>query len=280
MIARVLHLSDTHVLAADGLHQGRVDTTAVLRRTLAGLAGVGPLTAVVVSGDVSEDGTEESYRTVRGLVEEFAAGRGAVVAWAMGNHDQRVPFARTLLDRDAVDVPVVSVVVADGLRIVCLDSSVPGKGYGALSSGQLAGLRAELATPSERGTVVVVHHPPLNAPTVLHEALALRDPERLLAAVAGHDVRVILSGHYHAPLTATVDGLAVVVAPGVANRTDVLVERGRERARRGSGAVLVEIDPGGAVRSWVLDVPGPGDGEVVVDLDAETVQAIIAEAGR
>jgi hypothetical protein len=77
---------------------------------------------------------------------------------------------------------------------------------------------------------------------------------------------------------ATVGDLTVVVAPGVANRTDVLVAHGRERAVRGSGACLVELGSDG-VRTTVLTVPGPGDGQELFELSEETVGRIAATAG-
>ncbi|GAB7192020.1 metallophosphoesterase [Kineococcus sp. NUM-3379] len=278
--ARLLHLSDTHLLGGGALHQGLVDTTAVLRHVLAGLAGVGDLDAVVVSGDVSDDGSAQSYAAARDLVGGFAAGRGAAVVWAVGNHDVRGPFAEVLLGRAAAPAgePLDTVHDVAGLRLVALDSSVPGRGYGELRPGQLGRLREVLAQPAPRGTVVVVHHPPLPAPTVLHEALRLQEPGALLEVLAGTDVRAVLSGHYHHPYVATAGELALVVAPGVANRTDVLVAHGRERAVRGSGACLVELGPDG-VRATVLSVPAPGDGEELFVLDEELVAAIAAEAG-
>ncbi|GAA4981010.1 metallophosphoesterase [Kineococcus glutinatus] len=276
--ARLLHLSDTHLTVPGRLHQGRVDTTAALRHLLAGLAPLAGLDAVVVSGDVSDDGSAESYTTARDLVGAFAAARGAHVVWVPGNHDQRGPFARVLLDRDGGPGPLDAVHDVAGLRVVALDSSVPGRGYGELRPGQLARLRRVLAEPAPRGSVVVVHHPPLPAPTALHEALRLQRPQELLAALAGTDVRAVLGGHYHHPYVADLRGIHVVVAPGVANRTDVLVAPGRERAVRGSGACLLELDAD-TVRTTVLAVPAPGDGEEVLLLDEESVARIAAAAG-
>jgi 3',5'-cyclic AMP phosphodiesterase CpdA len=275
--ARVLHLSDTHLLADGALHQGLVDTTATLRHALAGLAGVGPLDAVVVSGDVSDDGSAESYLAAQELVEGFAVEHGAAVVWAPGNHDQRLPFAEVLLASPA-EGPLDGVHDVDGLRFAVLDSSVPGAGYGELRPEQLGWLREVLAEPAPRGTVVVVHHPPLPAPTVLHDALRLQEPGALLDVLRGTDVRAVLSGHYHHPFVATVDGIVVVVAPGVANRTDVLVAEGLERAVRGSGGCLVELGPEG-VRTTVLTVPGPGDGEELFVLPPEVVERIGRDAG-
>ncbi|WP_432519541.1 metallophosphoesterase [Kineococcus sp. SYSU DK006] len=272
-MTRILQLSDTHLMADGGLHAGLVDTTALLRQVLAGLEGIGELDAVVVSGDVSDDGTAASYESARDLVGAFAAARGAgTVVWAMGNHDEREGFTQVL-------GPTRSVHDLDGLRIVVLDSSVPGKGYGHLDAGQLGWLREQLAPPAPRGSLVVVHHSPLPAPTVLHEGVALDDPADLLAALEGTDVRAVLSGHYHHPYAATLpSGTAAFVAPGVANRNDVLVARGRERVVRGSGALLLDVDDAG-VRGTFLTVATPGDGEELFVLDEETVTRIVAEVG-
>ncbi|WP_337062569.1 metallophosphoesterase family protein [Kineococcus sp. G2] len=273
-MTRLLHLSDTHLMAPGGLHGGgRVDTTAVLRHVLASLAGVGPLDAVVVSGDVSDDGSVHSYESARDLVGGFAREHGAaVVAFAMGNHDLPGPFEQVL-------GPGRSVHDAGGLRLVVLDSSVPRHGHGVLGDEQLTRLREVLAEPAPLGSVVVVHHPPLPAPTVLHEGLKLQGPQRLLDAIAGTDVRAVLSGHYHHPYVATLPGgLTAVVAPGVANRTDVLVEHGSERAVRGSGACLVDVDDAG-VRVTVLSVAAPGDGEELFVLGPDVVQRILDAEG-
>ncbi|MEZ0493443.1 metallophosphoesterase [Kineococcus sp. TBRC 1896] len=272
-MTRILHLSDTHLVAAGALHNGVVDTTAALGHVLESLHGTGPLDAVVVSGDVSDDGTVASYATARDLVGGFARSHGAVAVFAMGNHDSREQFTDVL-------GPTRSVHDVDGFRLVVLDSSVPGRGYGVLDRGQLTWLRTELATPAPRGSAVVLHHSPVRAPTVLHEALRLQDPDDLLAAVAGTDVRVVLSGHYHHHAAQTYpSGLTALVAPGVANRSDPFVAHGRERALRGHGALLVEVDDTGAIFSSVLSIPSPGDGEELFVLDEETVQRIAAEAG-
>ncbi|PRY12146.1 metallophosphoesterase family protein [Kineococcus rhizosphaerae] len=270
-MTRILHLSDTHLMAAGALHGGLVDTTAALGHVLESLHGIGSLDAVVVSGDVSDDGTVASYETARDLVGEFARSHRAVAVFAMGNHDLPGEFGQVL-------GPTRSVHDVDGFRIVVLDSSVPGKGYGSLGAEQLDWLRSVLATPAEKGSAVVVHHSPVPAPTVLHEGLALQDPADLLATLEGSDVRAVLSGHYHHPFAQTLaSGLTLLVAPGVANRSDPLVVRGRERIVRGHGALVVEI--GETVRSTVLTIPSPGDGQELFELDEATVQRILEESG-
>lgn len=283
---RILHLSDTHAFGDDRRHYGRVDTAAQLDRVLAAIDERRRFDLIVVSGDVSEDGTEASYRRVAGTVGEFARSRGARAVFAMGNHDRRAAFravlgagqpaARERQPDGPLDRPVVSVAHHDGLRVVVLDSSVPGAGYGDIGDVDLAWLAAELATPAVRGTVVVVHHAPIPAQGDLLQSLALQRPHALLDVLVGGDVRVVLSGHYHLPIVQLIRGVPVVVAPGVANVARSVADPEEESATMAGGAVVVELD-GEGMRAVPFTVPAV-DHEVF-RFDASRVREIAAVAG-
>ncbi|MFS0701404.1 metallophosphoesterase [Cellulomonas sp. 179-A 4D5 NHS] len=308
---RILHLSDTHLSAPGVLHHGAVDTLEATRRVLDACAVLPPPDVVVVSGDVSDDGSVESYEAARDVVGGWAHARGARVVLAAGNHDQRGPFRRVLGDGHLGDGrvgdgragaagvvatagattagattagattgdPVDGVSWVRGHRLLTLDSSVPGAGYGTLDAAQLDRLREELRTPAPGGTVLVVHHPPLPPVTRLHHVLRLRGLDELAAALAGSDVRVVLAGHYHHATTGLFAGRPVVVAPGVANRTDTLVAPGAERAVRGSGAALVELGPDGSLHATFHVAPDAQDGTEVFFYDEGVVERIAAAAG-
>ncbi|OMQ15508.1 hypothetical protein A7K94_0208960 [Modestobacter sp. VKM Ac-2676] len=231
---RVLHLSDPHLMAPGDVHHGAVDTLAATRRVLAACAELPTPDLVVVSGDVSDDGTVESYEAARDVIGGWARVRGARAVFAMGNHDQRATFRQVLgdghLDAPAprpstpalpgATCPSTRSPGSGGRRVVTLDSSVPRAGYGRVDAAQLAWLREELRTPAPAGTVLVLHHPPLPPVTRLHTALQLQDPAPLGEVVAASDVLVVLAGHYHHPMSGIFGGRLVVVAPAIANRTD------------------------------------------------------------
>jgi 3',5'-cyclic AMP phosphodiesterase CpdA len=100
-----------------------------------------------------------------------------------------------------------------GLRIVSLDTSVPGWHHGELSDQQLDWLGEVLATPAEHGTVLALHHPPIPSPLVpAAEIIELLDTERLATVLRGSDVRAILGGHYHFTSHSTFAGIPVSVA--------------------------------------------------------------------
>ena len=152
----VAHLSDPHLLGGGALHYAVIDNTAHLRLALDRLAAVSPAPqALVLTGDLADRAEPEAYATLRSIVEPAAAAMGAVVVWTMGNHDERAPFARGLFDTDD-DGPQDRVHEVDGLRIVALDTSVPGYHHGELLPEQLAWLADVLATPADHGTLLAI----------------------------------------------------------------------------------------------------------------------------
>lgn len=269
---RIVHLSDTHLFGDATLHYNRVDTRAALERTLAAADRITDLDLVVASGDLSDDGSIESYREVAQQIGSFAAAHGAAAVYAMGNHDVRAGFESILGVRETT-------LMRRGYRVITLDSTVPGAGYGQLSSEQLSDLQRELSTPAPQGTIVVLHHPPIPASSTLLQSLELHDPSRLLDVCAETDVRVILAGHYHHALVSIGDHTPVVVAPGIANHSDPWAVLGTERAVIGSGFGVIDVDPEGNLRTTFTEVPGPDDGAELFSLASDEVAHIAATAG-
>ncbi|WP_439594018.1 phosphodiesterase [Microbacterium sp.] len=209
----ILHLSDTHLLADDALLGIGIDTAANLRRTLEAVERmqVRP-DAIVFTGDLTDLGEPDAYRLLREAVEPVAERLAAPVVWVAGNHDERPALRRGLLDLAPTQEPVTGVWDLDGLRLIALDSTVPGWHHGDLDAGQLEWLAGVLATPAPLGTVLALHHPPLPSHVPLFDILELRDQSRLADVIRGTDVRSILAGHLHYSTSGTFAGIPVSVA--------------------------------------------------------------------
>jgi len=217
----LLHLSDTHLLEGARLG-GRYDTVANLERTLARIRAMQPHPdAIIVTGDLTEWGEPASYRRLRGMLEPLARDIGATLVWVAGNHDERPALREHLLDGAATQDPVTSVHDLDGLRVIALDSTVPGWHHGELDRSQLEWLRAELATPAPLGTILAMHHPPLPSHIPFFDILELRDQPVLAAVIQGTDVRAILAGHLHYSTSGTFQGIPVSVASATCYTMDL-----------------------------------------------------------
>lgn len=209
----IVHISDTHLLAGNAPLGGRFDTERNLLATLAQVErlGVRP-DAIVFTGDLTDLGEPDAYTRLREIVEPVADRLGAPVAWIAGNHDERPEMRRDLLGLVASQEPLDAVWDLGGLRLIGLDTTVPGWHHGELDEAQLDWLARELATPAPLGTVIAMHHPPIPSHVPLFDILELREQGRLADVLRGTDVRAILAGHLHYSTHGTFAGIPVAVA--------------------------------------------------------------------
>jgi 3',5'-cyclic AMP phosphodiesterase CpdA len=138
-----------------------------------------------------------------------------------GNHDAREALRQVFDDHAYLprsgflqyaieDLPV---------RLIALDSLVPGKGYGALCAERLDWLEARL-DESDRPTVVFMHHPPFACGIDAFDNFRLNEGgERLAELVRRHDnVERVMCGHVHRPIQVRWAGTMASIAPSTAHQ--------------------------------------------------------------
>lgn len=282
---RILHLSDTH-LTASGLDQDGVDALGALDQLLDDCRHLVDLDLVVVTGDIADDGSVEGCDLVRGRVGRFAAALGIPHLYTTGNHDRRAEFAAALgtghLGPDGVDIGTpldgldderAAVSTHGDLRLVTLDSLVPGSGHGFVSRTQLDALRELLREEAPAGTVLALHHPPLRTPTApwMREA-GLHNGDDLAEVIAGTDVVAVLCGHFHLQLAGQLRGVPVWVTPGVVSRIDLTAPSHVIRAVQGAGATIVDLGGPFSPSFHVLHARDPRVGRQVYVADPVTLE--------
>lgn len=209
----LIHVSDPHFLAGGARLGGRYDVEANFARTLAAIRAVHPNpAAIVITGDLADLGEPDAYRRLRASVEPIAAELRTPVIWVAGNHDERPALRQGLLDLAPTEEPVTGVWDLDGLRLIALDTSVPGWHHGDLDDGQLSWLAQLLEQRAPHGTLLAMHHPPMPSHVPLFDILELRRQDELADIVRGSDVRGILAGHLHYSSHGTFAGVPVSVA--------------------------------------------------------------------
>lgn len=234
----LLHISDTHLLGGGRRLYDRVAADMHLRELFDRFeASGGRPEAIVFTGDLADRGEPEAYDLLRAIVEPAAARLGAQVIWVMGNHDDRDAFRRGLLG-DAIggQRPVDRVHDVNGLRVITLDTTVPGHHHGEVTGDQLDWLAEELSIPAADGTILALHHPPVPSVLDLAVSVELRDQAALAEVVAGSDIRSIIGGHLHYSSTATFAGVPVSVASASCYTQDLTVPVGGTRGRDGARA--------------------------------------------
>ena len=233
----LLHLSDTHLLGGGNSLYGVVNAENHLRELLDQLEeSEGRPEAIIFTGDLADKGEPDAYDRLRAMVEPVAARLGAEVIWVMGNHDDRGSFRERLLAEQPSSRPIDRVYEVNGLRIISLDSSVPGHHHGEVTGAQLDWLAEELSVPAPHGTILAMHHPPLPSVLDLAVAVELRDQSGLSEVLFGSDVRSILAGHLHYSSTGTFAGIPVSVASATCYTQDLNVPAGGTRGQNGARA--------------------------------------------
>lgn len=238
------HLSDLHITGDGSLVGGVVDVRARLESALAVLTTWNvACDAWVFTGDLSDDGSPQSYTWLRESVAEASARAGVPVIWANGNHDERDAFRSVLLGVPGGTEPYLAEHLVGGLRVLVIDSTVPGRPYGRIAPQTLAWLAERLATPAPEGSVVVVHHAPLPPLQDGAWGWVLSHPEELAAVLRGTDARAVLAGHFHQAAFGVFAGVGTSVAPALAYTQDLTLGRDLRGQDANAGFSLVEFYP-------------------------------------
>jgi 3',5'-cyclic-AMP phosphodiesterase len=212
---------------------------------------------IVVSGDLTENGSAESYEVLNEVLTQLGGqDRPTPVLLALGNHDDRATFRRVVLGEERTDDqgPYCYSQLVDGLRVIVLDSLIPGQPSGALGAAQLTWLEEELQLPALRGNLIVLHHPcRLAGPVHHYPAFILRDAAVLEAMVARHQDRVVgvLAGHTHQANSAPFGGTLHATAPAVLRQLDYFAGE-QYTTVPGGGFNLCQLDDGGLIVHPVL----------------------------
>ncbi|GEM34582.1 3',5'-cyclic adenosine monophosphate phosphodiesterase CpdA [Nocardia neocaledoniensis NBRC 108232] len=168
---------------------------------------------ILVTGDITDSGKPEQYAEAR-----LALRADIPVCLLPGNHDDRTTFRTELLGEPASDAPINSVHRVGPLTVLMLDSSVPGEPGGLLAEETHAWLADALAEAPDGPILIALHHPPRPVASPVVDVIALAEPARLAAVVAG-DPRVIgvLTGHAHSPIATTFAGKPMITCPSTAS---------------------------------------------------------------
>lgn len=174
---------------------------------------------VLVTGDLADHGRPAEYARVR----ERLAPLPMPVYVIPGNHDDRAALRAAFGPQGdrAMDAYVQYVVDAGPLRLVALDSTIPGENEGVLCAERLAWLDARLAEAPERPTLLFVHHPPFRIGLDALDAMGLREPAAFGAIVARHpQIERILAGHVHCAVEQRFHGTIAMTCVACSSRID------------------------------------------------------------
>lgn len=214
----IAQISDTHIKLPGKLAYRQVDTAAMLARCVEAVRQLRPRPdLVVLTGDLVDLGRREEYAHLKSLLAPL----GLPLIAIPGNHDARDAM-REAFAADGylpADGFLQFAIDAHPLRIVGLDTVIPGQGGGELCAERLTWLEATLAARPEASTLILMHHPPFLTGIGHMDAIGLVGREAFAAIVARHpQIELILCGHLHRTIHARVGGRPALTSPSPAHQ--------------------------------------------------------------
>jgi 3',5'-cyclic AMP phosphodiesterase CpdA len=215
----IAQISDLHVAERGGLVYDRFDTGSSLARCVGHILGLMPRPAVVLAtGDLVRDGGAGEYRYLRELLAPLTM----PVYLIPGNHDDRGALRAAFPGHEYLPGEGRTMNYAvEGfpVRMLALDTTLPGATGGALDAEQLAWLDVQLAASPQRPTLVFMHHPPFRTGIPRMDSIGLEaaSAERLRAVLSRHpQVERVTAGHVHRDIRARWNGTMVSICPSAA----------------------------------------------------------------
>ncbi|MEE2709286.1 MAG: phosphodiesterase [Gemmatimonadota bacterium] len=211
---RFVQMSDPHILPPERQPMLMFNTIERLRDAVEAVNRLKPVPDfVVVTGDLTSDESEASYR----LFKELLADLEVPYYLAPGNHDARIPFRRIMHEEPNPEPDRLhSAFVHEGVQVVILDTLDEGRVTGAIDNAQLNWLDELLVRNIDFPTVVCMHHPPVPVGVEWMDALMLQEAHRLLDILDRHtSVRLVLCGHVHHVFRIERKHYTVCTAPAV-----------------------------------------------------------------
>ena len=204
--SRIVQLSDTHLMREAGGTLIGIDTDESLAAVSRLVAGLGPIDALLLTGDLAGDEAEGAYWRIQEILKPL----GAPSFWLPGNHDAVWSAEHRLQEhfRRCIRLP--------HWDILMLNTQQPGAVEGLLIESELRELEEAVrsAQATGRSLLVATHHPLLPVGCDWLDDIGVKnahDALHRLAPLGKH--AVVISGHVHQDSAQAYEGVQCLTSP-------------------------------------------------------------------
>jgi 3',5'-cyclic AMP phosphodiesterase CpdA len=233
----IAQITDCHLKAGRRLAYRKVDTAAALEACVRHLLALPQRPDVVlVTGDLGDLGTAAEYELFREIVAPLPMPLYVIP----GNHDNREAMRAAFAEHAYIrqDDTFLHYAIDDWpVRLIGLDSTIPGAPGGDMCPRRLEWLSRALAQSSSKPTLLFIHHPPFLTGIGHMDRQNCANASAFGAVVeANRQVRMLLCGHVHRAIHVQWHGIEASICPGT------------------SHAVALDLDPAGP-SAFTLEPP-------------------------
>ncbi len=206
-IMKILQISDTHIYDDPSKKLGGVSTRDSLTAVLTTARKKYEFDLVIVTGDLSMDGSMGSYNWLKFQLDALETPYHVVP----GNHDNlknlRVTFGLKV-------EPYPDLVQFRHWKVLLLNTLKEGSVYGSLEKRQLGLLADYLKKGQDRNTAIFMHHPAIEVGSNWLDKINLKEGrDSFIELTAQYHVELVVAGHVHQESESILNGTSFLTTP-------------------------------------------------------------------
>lgn len=207
MSTRILQISDLHLFVNKDIKFFGInpyDTLHSVLELVRAEISNNKTDLLVVTGDLSQDYSEESYDLLREMCKDIKAPVGSIP----GNHDVFNVFMKKAIGANE------RYFVFKNWQILLLDTHFEGHISGFLSDEELSFLEDKLKSNPEKQTLIFLHHHVLPIESAWLNKIRLKNHQDFLSVIDKYkNVKVVVCGHIHQETYATRNDVDFISTP-------------------------------------------------------------------
>ncbi|MET0703036.1 MAG: phosphodiesterase [Mycobacterium sp.] len=217
----IAQLSDPHIRPDGVLYQGVTDSNGGFATAVEHILTLDRRPDVLLlTGDLVDTGQPAEYDALRAILDDLPM----PVLVIPGNHDDRENLRKAFSDHSYLpeDGPLHYCIDDYPVRIIGLDSTVPGLHHGHIDTPGLDWLDDTLAADPIKPTLLMLHHPPFSCGIPYMDQYRYFDGDALAAVVRRFDnIEIVLCGHVHRSMLTRWANTVVSSCPSTATEIDL-----------------------------------------------------------
>ncbi len=209
----IIQISDTHLFGDKSRRINGFNSYSNLNKILSHIKTTfEKADCLMVTGDLSQDGTFESYQHIANLLNKI----GIKYYLMPGNHDDVESINKVFDFKWIIDNVDYSIELGDYL-LCCIDSTLYQRDEGAFSEEQLIRFENRLKKNKDKHTIVFMHHHPLKSISPWMDGMMLINYEKFNSVIEKYpQIQAVLYGHIHQVFESNINGTFYGSVPSTA----------------------------------------------------------------
>lgn len=237
----IAQLSDPHVRPSGILYHGVTDSNQALVDAIVHVQGMDRRPdLVLLTGDLVDEGKAEEYEALRNILAALTIPYLVIP----GNHDERESFRTAFSDHSYLprSGPLHYCVDDYPVRIIGLDSTVPGKHHGHIDADGLEWLDGVLTRETSKPTILMLHHPPFVSGISYMDEYRYFEGAQLRSVVERFEnVEIVLCGHVHRPMVTRWANTVVCTSPSTVTQIDLKLISSQPSSHAGPRGCMLHL---------------------------------------